>query len=76
MLKPPQNNIPEHLQSLINQLKNYPTLVVRPSKRNKVDIVQIIRTLPTEVIKLIFTNIDKKTGEDAILLHNKQKTHE
>ena len=71
-----QNNIPEHLQSLINQLKNYPTLVVRPSKRNKVDIVQIMRTLPTEVIKLIFTNIDKKTGEDAILLHNKQKTHE
>lgn len=75
-MKTPKNNIPEHLQSLMNQLENYPTLVVRPGKRNKVDIVQIIKSLPTEVIKLIFTNIDKKTGEEAILLHNKQQKHE
>lgn len=75
MNEPNLPKVPEHLETLLKELKHYPVLVLRPGKRNKVNIVQILQKLPTEIIKLILPNLDKQTGEDVVLHHNITKNN-
>lgn len=71
-----ENNIPkipEHLESLLSQLKNCPVLVIKPKKKNTVDIVQIIKMIPNQISKIILSGIDKKDAEQLVNIHNENQ---
>lgn len=64
------NNNSEEIESLLKQLKNYPVLVVRPTTKNKFNIVQVLKMIPNEITKIVIGSLDKKIANDAVIKHN------
>lgn len=64
------NNNTEEIESLLKQLKNYPVLVVRPTTKNKFNIVQVLKMIPNEITKIIISSLDKKIANDTVIKHN------
>lgn len=65
----------EEIENLLKQLKNYPVLVVKPDKKNKYNIVQILKLIPNEITKIIIGSLPKRIAENTVNLHNQNITN-
>lgn len=65
----------EEIENLLKQLKNYPVLVVKPDKKNKYNIVQIMKLIPNEITKIIIGSLSKRIAENTVNLHNQNITN-